>query len=565
MILNNKQSGVSFFKDASLSNLIYGVIILSLIIFIAWPIIEVWISSIYVDGQINFSNYQQLFVRNSQLLWNSIFVSTLSTILAVSLGLCLALYITHSNNCGKKIVLGVLLLTMISPPFVSSISYIMLFGKRGLITYNLLNLSINPYGWHGVVLMQSIGHTSLAALLIMGILKGVDRNLESAAYDSGASSWATLIQITIPLAKPGILVAALVTFIKSLSDFGTPIIIGGKFNVLATEAYLNVIGLYNLPKAAAMSTLLVVPALLAFIIYRKILGNTKFFSSKSTNQNNGELKLSKPINLILAIITWLFVLFMFIKYGTILWGAFAKTWGVDFSLTLNHIKNLNLRKLRSLGRSFKYSLIVGILGSLIGILLSYILERKEFIGTKVLDFIATLPYMIPGTFFGIGYLLAFNDQPLVLTGTGLIVVLNCVFRQLPISTKAGTAVLSQLNPELESSARDLGAKEGYVFKDIVLPNLKPAFLVSFINNFTTTMITIGAIIFLITSSSKVATVEMFGAIKTGDIGIAAVFANLIIITVLIINITFSWFCLRKKNDKIKDQKNYISKLEINKI
>jgi len=437
MILSNDETKeVSFFKDTPLSSLIgkliYILIILGVFVFIAWPIIGVWLKSIYPDGQFDLSNYQQLFTENSQLLWNSIFVSTLSTLFAVFLGLSMALYITHSNNKGKKFVLGTLLLTMISPPFVSSMAYIMLFGRRGLITHDLLHLSLNPYGWHGVVLMQSIGHASLSALLIMGVLKGIDRSLEYASRDSGASSFSTLINITIPLAKPGILVATLIAFIKSLSDFGTPIIIGGNFSVLATEAYLNVIGLYNLPRAAAMSTLLMIPALLAFIGYRRIMGGSQFFTSKNESSEDNKMKLPRWINIGLAVITWSFVLFMLLKYGTILWGAFAKTWGVDFSLTLQHIRDLNVRMLGSFFRSIKYSLTAGLVGSVIGLLLSYILDRKKFFGCKALDFIATLPYMIPGTFFGIGYLLVFSSEPLTLTGTAVIVVVNCIFRQLQI-------------------------------------------------------------------------------------------------------------------------------------
>lgn len=542
---------------------IYLLVIGGLLIFILWPIVAVLFESVYYNGILDFSNYKQIFTENRQLLINSLFIALLSTSLAVFLGLCIALFITHSNNRGKRVVFSILLLTMISPPFVSSLAYIMLFGKRGIITYKLLGLSINPYGWHGIVLMQSIGFTSLAALLLIGVLRGIDRSLEQASMDLGASSFQTLIKVTIPLAKPGIIAAILLVFIRSLSDFGTPIIIGGGFSVLATEAYLNVIGLYNMPKAAAMSTLLLLPALVIFIVYRFIMGKSQFFSTKTVSVGEREIKLSRWINIILAVITWSFVLLMILKYLTIFYGAFAKTWGVDFSLSLRHVKFLNVRKLNSFIRSLKYSLIAGFLGSVVGILISYITERKKIIGWQALDFIATLPFMIPGTFFGIGYILAFHDYPLAFTGTAFIVVVNCIYRQLPIGTKAGTAVLSQLNPELEYSAMDLGARELHVLKDIIMPAVKPAFLVSFINTFTATMTTIGAIIFLVSPESKVATVEMFDAIKNGDIGLGAVFANLIIISVLIINISFSWLVLKKKKNTYSSNggTGYVSTIE----
>ncbi len=532
---------------AIFEKVIYIVVIGGVLIFTLWPIVAVLLKSIFNNGSLDFSSYKQLFTQNRELLLNSLFVAVLTTFFALVLGLSIALYVTHSNLKGKKIVFAILLLTMISPPFVSSLSYIMLFGRRGLIIYKLLGLKLNPYGWHGIVLMQSISHASLAALLIIGVLRGIDKSIEASSLDLGASSFKTLMKVTIPMAKPGIIAAALIVFVKSLSDFGTPIIIGGGFSVLATEAYLNVIGLYNLSKASAMSTLLLLPALIVFFVYRRVMSKSQFFTSKTVQSGDSSLKLPGWLKIILASITWSFLIFEILKYSTIFWGAFAKTWGVNYSFSLIHVKNLNYVKLESFLRSLKYSFIAGFVGSIIGLFLSYILERKKIPGSRVLDFVATLPFMIPGTFFGIGYILAFHNKPLALTGTAFIVVVNCIYRQLPLGTKTGAAVLSQLNPDIESSAKDLGASEFHVFKDIVLPSLKPAFLLSFINTFTSTMTTIGAIIFLISPGSKVATVEMFDAIKNGDIGIGAVFANLIIISVLIINISFAWFILKKKN------------------
>ncbi len=556
MLSKYKKRGVSLI-DTSFTDIIikiiYLVIISSVIIFILWPMLEVFLKSIYPDGNLCFSIYKNLFTENRQLLINSIFVSVSSTFIAIFLGLCIALYVIYSAKKDKKIIMGTLVLTMISPPFVSSMVYIMLFGRRGLITDQLLNLNINPYGWQGIIIVQGLGHTSLAALILIGVLQGIDANLENASRDSGAGCLQTLKNIIIPLAVPGILAAFLISFIKSLSDFGTPIIIGGNFNVLATEAYLNVIGLYNLPVAAAMSILLLVPALLVFIFYRKIMSNSDFFSLHNGGSSNDRMFLSKKTKLFLRTVTWIFIIIMFIKYFTIFWGAFAKTWGVDFTLSLRHIRKFNYRKLDSFFRSLKYALIAGVLGSFIGLLLSYILARKSFVGNQIIDFISNLPYMIPGTFFGIGYLMAFNSPPLKLTGTAFIIIVNCIFRQLPIGTRAGISVLSQLNPELEDSARGLGANDFYVVKDIVFPNLKPAFLISFINTFTTTMITIGAIIFLVTPGSKVATVELFDAIKEGNIGLGAVFANLIIITVLAVNVLFIWFFQRKKDEDWGDE------------
>mgnify|MGYP006279003071 CR=1 FL=1 len=541
--------GAPFFPSGEKT--LYFLILASVFIFILWPIAAVLFKSIFIQGQVDFSEYITLFRNKKYLLGNSILVSSLATFLSVVLGTCVALYLTHCRGKGKKLIFGVLLLSIISPPFVSSLVYIMLFGRRGLITCKILGLHLNPYGWHGIVLMQTAGFTAIAALLILGILHRVDRNLEFSAHDLGASTLTILRSVTLPLALPGILVAGVVVFIRSLSDFGTPIIIGGKFTVLATQAYLNVVGLYNMPRAAAMCMLLLLPALVAFVIYRRILGRFDYVGTGAQLETGRKrIRLSRSIEIFLALVTWGYITFEILKYGTIFAGAFTRTWGFDFTPTLVHLKTLSGTKLESFFRSLRYAFMAGAIGAVLGVIIAYLLERKKIAGGKALDFISDLPYIIPGSFFGIGYILAFHHPPLMITGTAFIVVVNCIYRQLPISIKSGTAVLKQCDPNFEAAARDLGAGEKNVIKDIVTPLMRPAVLIAFINTFTMTMITIGAIIFLVSPETKVATVDMFGEIKRGRIGAASVLANLIIVTVLAVNLLFSWLYVRKgKKDR----------------
>ena len=524
---------------------LYALIVAGLLVFVLWPVVSVFLQSVVIDGRLDFSRYAALFREDRQLLANTLLVSSLSTVLSVGLGLCVALYLSHCRMRGKPLVFGTLMLSVISPPFVCSLVYIMLFGRRGLITWKLLGLHLNPYGWHGVVLMQTAGYVALAAFLILGVLHRVDRQLEFAALDMGASDLGALRTVTLPLAMPGILVAAVIVFIRSLSDFGTPIIIGGRFTVLATEAYLSVIGIYDMPRASAMGMVLLLPALAAFLLYRWVMGRGGFFGPRTQLGQGERMALSTGLRTALALVTWGYVAFELVKYGTILCGAFTRTWGVNFTPTLMHFRSFGANNLASFVRSLEYSLVAAAVGSVLGLMVAYILERKRPPGAAALDFIADLPYIIPGPFFGIAYILAFHEPPLVLTGTVFIVIANCVFRQLPVSVNAGVAVLKQCDPVLESAARDLGAREWRVLTDVVAPLMKPAFLIAFINTFTMTMITIGSIIFLVSPGTRLATIAMFTDIKRGDIGAASVMANLIIVSVLVANLGFSWLFLRK--------------------
>jgi len=246
-------------------------------------------------------------------------------------------------------------------------------------------------------------------------------------------------------------------------------------------------------------------------------------------------------------ITYLFIIVMLLQYFSIFLSAITEYRKGTMYFSLANILKLKNYSIDSFKRSIVYSLIAGIVGSFIGILTAYYTDRRKIRGMKTIDFIATLPYIIPGTFFGIGYIFAFKDYPLELTGTAAIVVLNCIYKQLPMTTKASSAVLSTINPQIEDAARDAGAKNFFVLKDIILPSMKPAFLTGFINNFTATMTTIGSIIFLIYPGQKVATLEMFDAIQSGDYGLGSVIACIIILITLFINILFSKLVYGGKN------------------
>lgn len=184
-------------------------------------------------------------------------------------------------------------------------------------------------------------------------------------------------------------------------------------------------------------------------------------------------------------------------------------------------------------RSVEYALIVAIVGSMIGILLSYYIERRKIKFGGVLDFIITLPYMLPGSCFGIGYILAFNHEPLKLTGTAVIVILNMIYKQMSITTKASASSLLQISTELDAAARDLGANKFLVMKDVILPNVKQAFATGFINNFTSAMVTAGAVIFLVTPGQKIAVFTLFDCINTGRYGEASMIATFIIVITII--------------------------------
>ena len=549
--VNKKVSSLGTFFNKIFEKGLFIIVVVLILIFILWPILNVIKESFLLDGKFTLNLYKELIQNKSRLIYNSVFVGVLTMICSTIISICIAIYASFSDNKIRKIITVILMITMISPPFVSSLAYINLFGRRGLITHGILNLAINPYGWKGIVMMQTISNVSINSLLLMGIISGIDKNLLMASQDLGSSPSYAIRKVLLPSMIPGIIVCALLTFIRSLSDFGTPMVIGGAFDVLATEVYLNIIANSNIAMASAMSVLILIPSLIAFFVYRYYMkksnllveGNNKIIS------NDNEFSLKGAMKIFLVSITLFYIIVMLLQYGSIFISSISKFRKGNFIFTLENYQNLKNYNMSCFIRSIVYSLITGVIGSILGMIIAYFTERRKIRGMKTLDFISTLPYIIPGTFFGIGYILAFNGPIISLTGTATIVILNCIFKQMPMTTKASSAAIVQINGEIEEAAKDLGASNIHVIKDIIIPNLKTAFVVGFVNNFTATMTTVGAIIFLVYPGQKVATLEMFDAIQTGNYGVGAAIATIIIIITLFVNLVVSKVILGEKRCK----------------
>ncbi len=525
-----------------------ALLVISVLVFILYPIVSVIKNSFIIDGKFSLEMYNKLFKTNKKLLYNSLFVAFMTTIVSTIIATSVSIYISFSNRRLRNLLTFVLMLTMISPPFVSSLAYINLFGRRGFITHRLLGLTMNTYGWQGIVSMQSLSYGSLNALILIGVIQGINKNLIDGSLDLGASSSYTIRKVVLPLMRPGILVVALLTFIRSLADFGTPMNIGGNFNVLATEAYLNVIAYSNLSMASTMSILLFIPSIIVFLIYRAFMKeNNIAVGNDISRQEETSLKLKGFFPFLVKVITFVFLLAMLLQYISIFVSALTKRSYGKLKFTGEYIKAVKDYNLDSFIRSIVYSLIAGLLSAFIGFIMAYYMEIRKLKGMKLLDFFATMPYIIPGTFFGIGYILAFNNKPLELTGTSLIVILNCIFKQLTMPIKVNTAGMGQINPQVLDAGKDLGGGDFFVLKDIVSPMSKRSFLVSFINGFTSTMTTVGSIIFLVYPGRKLATLVMFDAIQTGKYGVGSAIACLIILITLLVNIVFSKFILEDKN------------------
>lgn len=519
-------------------NLILFLVIIGVVLFCFYPIYKIIVTSFFDNNSFTLKFYKGIFNENYLLLKNSMITSSISAGIASIFGGIIAYYMLFSSERVRKFYYYLLMLTMISPPFIFGISYIMLFGRRGLITYRVLGLHTNPYGLKGIVMLQLIGEISFATFMLYEIFKNFDYTLINASRALGASPWESLKRVVFPISVPAFLGTFFILFTKNLSDFGSAIIIGGRESTLATEAYLTVIGEGNMPKAAAMTLLLIFPALLAFLLYKRIL--LKKFSSfsvgKGMESKNISYSLPFGVKILFKVVAYLFVLIMFIQYSAIFFSGFYNYTSKGIEFTLEYIEKFKLSSTRVFLRTIVYAFISGAISSTIGILISYYNRERNSYFFKGIEFLGGLPYIIPGTFLGLGYILAFNSGIFTLTGTATIVILNCAFRQISIGIKAGDSIFSTLNPNIEKAGRDLGASKMRILLDIIFPLLKPAFLISFVNCFIATMTTIGAIIFLVSPGNNVATIMLFTQVAQGEYGAASITALAITFITFSLNI-----------------------------
>ncbi len=507
------------------------------LIFILYPFIQVIIRSFYSNQDFDFTYYRHLF-KNPTLITNSLKLACITTILSLISSLAVALYYYLSPESIRRVVSIILGVTMISPPFVTALSYITLFGRRGWITYGIFKLRLMPYGMWGVGLMQMLGFLSMNSLILIGSLNQFDEDIIKSARSLHASTTRTIIDIILPNIKPAIMVATFLTFIRTLADFGTPTIIGGNFTTLATEGYLSVIAQGNFQKAATINVLILIPAIIIFLIYnRQLMGSVS--SSQKVDQSNGNLPRKGWLFQILRFVAIFMLVWISLQYLTILLSAFTKMQQGQRILTLSNFKEAMPYIDSTIWRSVRFSLIAAFFGSIFGLLIGYYGVIREVKIMKWIDFVATLPYVIPGTFFGLGYILAFNHQPLYLIGTATIIVTNVLFKQLPFSSQMGKSTMQAIDRNTLRSIQDLGGEFSDVIRDGILPLSIHGLILSFMNAFISTMTTLGSIIFLMYPRHKVLTIVMFDVIARGRYDIGSVIAFYIMIICILVYLSIN--------------------------
>lgn len=550
------------FSDPVLVGMIV-VLLVFLTLFIVYPLFVLLIDSIYTKGNVTLSVFKRVLSldRFRVAFKNTVILGGITGLLSTAVGLLFAyvdIYVKIKNGIIRKLFQVVSLLPVVSPPFVLSLSTIMLFGRSGIVTRMLLHIyDSNVYGLKGIVVVQTLTFFPVCYLMLKGLLKNIDPSLEEAARDIGASRSKVFTTVTLPLLLPGLGNAFLVTFIESVADFANPMLIGGDYDTLATTIYLQVTGSYDSTGAAAMAVILLSLTLVLFFIQKYYLEKKTAATLTGKASRARILIEDKAVTIPLTLVCSLVALFVIVMYIMIPFGALFKLWGRDYSLSTKWFEYLfKYSGFKAFKDSFLLSMIAAPITALLSMIISYMVVKKKFKSKGFIEFVSMLAMAVPGTVLGIGYIRGyangiFHSGVLSgLYGTGVILIIVFIVRSLPVGTRSGISALRQIDKSIEESAYDLGAGSGKVFTTVTLPLIKDSFFSGLVTSFVRSITAISAIILLVTPQFLLITCQINEFAEKGYYGVACAYATILIlivyVSVLIMNLVMKFFGTSKK-------------------
>lgn len=524
-----------------------GLIFTALAIFILFPLFRVLETCMMEEGRFIGGTFVDTITRPYNIVpfLHSVTLGFWVAVLGTAIGYLFAFSITRTSLPGAGFFRVMATFPIISPPFVVSMAAILMLGRNGVITNLLFNtvgldlygMGFDIFGLGGLVLVETLAYFPTAFLLLLGVLNAIDPTLEEAALDLGASRLRVFFTVTLPLSLPGIAASMLLLFIESLADFGNPMILSGRYNVLPTQAYILITGaLHDYAGGSTLAIMLLLPSLIAFFFQKFYLERRSFVTvtGKPASGRAKEFPLITRLSLFTGCTAVVGVIALF--YGTIVYGSFTKQWGADHTLTF-----ANYRELFEMGSEYltyiKASLILsGIatpLTGLFGMIVAYLVVRKRFPGRNMMEITSMLTFAVPGTIVGIGYILAFNEPPLMLHGTAAIIILLFLFRNAPVGIRAGIASLQQIDRAIEEASLDLGASSMATFMKVTLPLIASAFFAGLAYSFVKCMTQISAVIFVASGKWTLITIAILDAVESSDYSQAAALSIVLIVFVLI--------------------------------
>ncbi len=531
--------------------------------FLILPLLILFVQAFFDKDSafVGFDLFIQYFSSPSMLqsLTNTLFISTISTLISVTIAFYFAYFISRKNILFKKTYQMIAMLPLFAPTMLLGMSLIYLFGNKGLLTQ--VGLDIPLRGAVGIIISESIYCFPVALMILTVAFSAADNRLYEAAEVMGTSPIRKMMTITLPSVKYGLINAIFVCFTYSFTDFGAPAVVGGNYNVLATDVYKQVIGQQNFNMGAVVGIMMMFPTIISFVVDKII--SAKQASAISSRSVPYVIKPHKTSDIFGQCFCTFFSIFLILFFGVSLYGSFVSSWPYDMSLSLKHYDFSDVGAgsgMESILRSVQVSIAVAILGTIIAFVTAYLIEKVQVFPRfrRFIYFMAITPSAVPGTVIGLSYILFFNPKFFIIPGTeiglvngynflygstAILIIVNIVhYFAVPFIT-ARTS-LKRLDKEFETVSDSLGIPFYRTFFKITVPMSLPAFLEMMAYFFMNSMVTVSAVIFLYTPMTKLASIVVLNVSDAGDDAAAAALCMLILGINIVVRLIYEF--TRKK-------------------
>lgn len=502
---------------------------------------DIMASTIEKFKNVSLDNWKAIFTNRTYFegLKNSLWLGILVTAIVITICVPLAYGIARTTMPFKKTISALCTIPLIIPTFISAYAFIIMFGRTGWVTqlYNALGgegMFINPYSMTGIVLVQVFFFFPYALWPMVAAFKVSDISLEEASMNLGAKNWFTFIFVTFPLAIPGIISSALLIFTVSFSDFGTPIIMAPKdLNLLVVEAYREIAGFFNWGGAAILTVIMVLVAAFFFWL-QHLFTKGKNYGSVSGKPKQQKLNDNKALTTVLAVYSFAIVIVPLLALGSIFLQSIATTWGKDAlpsGYTLKHYSTVFSTSMGNIQNSIFLALGALVLSVIIATFVSYFVVRQN--STK-LDFMTSIPLVVPGIAFGIALIQTFNTAPLHLTGTAILLIVAYTIRRLPYMVRSTMGTMRAIKQDIEEAAINLGATPLTAAITIIGPLMLPGIAAGSLLVFITVIKEASVSILLAPPEWAPMSLAIFQNILRGEYYTAAAMSIVLVVVVLVL-------------------------------
>ena len=464
---------------------------------------------------------------------NTALICVCSTVLSVAVGYSYAYAVERGHIPCRRFFSLLPVAHLVTPPFVGGLSFILLVGRNGFITHTLLGLDVSLYGFWGLLLSQVLCFFPLAYLICLQTLRGINPTLEQASRGMGASRAKIFLTVTFPLSLPGIASALLFIAVSVLSDFGNPMVVAGRFRVLAVEIYTQLTGWLNAGTSAVLGLVLVLPSIVLFTLQARVFAknSARIATIGGKSQSFASGKPCMAGRVALTVFCAVVALCLLSQLAALVAGSVQRLWGVDTQLTLSHLKNVALYTPELLN-SFVFACIAAVASTLLASVSAYLVQRTEVPGKRFIDVASQLPAAIPGSLFGLAFSLAVSRTGI--RAPRVCIVCAMIVGFMPFSYRILSSSYAQLKTTLDDGARSLGASRLRVLVTVLAPLTSGGLFYSFIYTFVRGVGTVSAVIFLVSFHTPLASVRILNLAEEGFWGDAAALALILTLVVFII-------------------------------